>query len=86
MKKSLHSIIRCKQRGIKETNIELILALGTKNRKPGGVFEYFISKKDKHLAIQFLKQCIQNLDRLVGKAIIVDPKKGIVITAYHKTT
>ena len=85
MKKTLHSIIRCSQRGIPESNVELILSFGTSVQKPGGVSEYFVSKKDKQKATEFFKQCIQNLDKLVGKAIIVDERDSIVITAYHKT-
>jgi hypothetical protein len=85
MDKTMHTVIRCRQRGINETNVELILALGTKVRKPGGAYEYFVTKKDREKATQFLKQCIQNLDKLVGKAIIVDNESNKVLTAYHKT-
>ncbi len=85
MEKTLHSIIRCRQRGITETNVELILSFGTSVRKPGGVSEYFVSNKDRQEATAFLKQCIQHLDKLVGKAIIVDEASNTVITAYHKT-
>lgn len=85
MNLSNHCLIRCKQRGIKQANIELIMSFGSKIRKPGGVFEYYISKKDKQEAIQFLKQCIQNLDKLYGKAIIVDETSEKIITIYHKT-
>lgn len=84
MEKTLHSIIRCRQRGISETNIDLILSLGTKNRKPGGVSEYFITKKDRQMATEFLKRCIQDLDKLVGKAIIIDEEQETIVTAYHK--
>jgi hypothetical protein len=85
MEKTLHSLVRCRQRGIAETNIDLILAIGTMVRKPGDAFEYFVTKKDKQKAVDFLKQCIQNLDRLDGKAIIVDKTGTTVITAYQKT-
>ncbi len=85
MEKTLHSVIRCRQRGIAESNIEVIRLLGTEVKKPGGATEYFISKKDKQKAIQFLKQCIQDLDKLVGKALLVNSEEDTVITAYHKT-
>lgn len=85
MNLSKHCLTRCKQRGIKQSNIELIMSFGSKIRKPGGVFEYFISKKDKQEAIQFLKQCIQSLDKLNGKALIVNEGSEQIITAYHKT-
>jgi len=79
-----HCLVRCKQRGVKETSIEIIKSLGTKVTKPGGVCEYFISRKDKQEAIEVLKKCIQSLDRLEGKAIIIDEDDNEVITTYHK--
>ena len=80
-----HLLIRCKQRGINPSNIELIKELGTRERKPGGACAYYISKKDKQEAIQFYKKCIQLLDKLYGKCIVVDEKSDDVITVYHKT-
>jgi len=61
------------------------MSFGSKIRKPGGVFEYYISNNDKQEAIQFFKRCIQSLDKLNGKAIIVDEGSEKIITAYHKT-
>ena len=84
MEKTLHSLTRCRQRGIPENNLEVIRQWGTPVRKPGGVIEYFISRKDKQEAINFLKQCIQAVEKLTGKAIIVS-SDDTVITAYHKT-
>ena len=85
MNLSNHCLTRCKQRGIRQSNIELIMSFGSKIRKPGGVFEYYISNKDKQEAIQFLKWCIQSIDKLDGKAIIVNEGSEQIITAYHKT-
>ena len=85
MNLSNHCLTRCKQRGIKQSNIELILSFGSKIRKPGGVFEYYISNKDRQEAIQFFKRCIQSLDKLNGKAVIVNEDSEQIITAYHKT-
>ncbi len=84
MNKTEHVIMRCQQRGIHETNIELIKLLGSKQRKPGGVFEYSLRKRDKQKVIKVLKQCIQMLDKVEGKAIVVD-SDGTVITAYHRS-
>lgn len=80
-----HCLVRCKQRGVKETSIELIKSLGTKVTKPGGVCEYFISRKDKQKAVEALKKCIQSLDKLTGKAILIDEEDNEIITTYHKT-
>jgi len=84
MNKTKHSMIRCKQRGIKESSIALIMFFGTKKRKPGGVYEYCIRKKDKQKVICSLKQYIQTIDKLEGTVIIADNNET-VITAYHKT-
>lgn len=85
MDKTLHSIMRCRQRGISEARLELILFLGTEFRKPGRAYEYFISKKERQEVIQFLKRCIRQLEKLSGKAIIVNGDRDKIITAYHKT-
>lgn len=84
MNNTKHCLVRCKQRGICESDIELIRSFGTKVRKPGGVLEYFVTKKEKQKAIQILKQRIQRLDKVDGKAILVGDD-GTVITVYHKT-
>lgn len=79
-----HCLIRCRQRGINEASLEIIKSLGTKVTRPGGVCEYFISRKDKQKAVEALKKCIQSLDRLAGKSIIIDEKDNEIITTYHK--
>lgn len=79
-----HCLVRCRQRGIKEVSIEIIKSLGTKVIRPGGVCEYFISRKDKQKAVETLKKCIQSMDRLEGKSIIIDEEDNEVITTYHK--
>jgi S-adenosylmethionine:tRNA-ribosyltransferase-isomerase (queuine synthetase) len=80
-----HLLKRCRQRGINISTIELIRSLGTEVRKPGGVHEYFVSQQTKQEIIKLLKKCIQEIDRLAGKSIIVNEVSGDVITAYHKT-
>lgn len=84
MKKTQHSIIRCQQRGIRETNLELIMSLGRMIKKPGGALELFIGKKERQQAIHLLKRRIQDMDKLVGKAVIVSDDGSTIITAYHK--
>jgi hypothetical protein len=90
LNRTVHSIKRCRQRGIKEADLILIMVWGSRIRKPGRVYEYFISKKDRERIIQDLKYSgnpkyqIQKLDKLVGKAIIVDEGHAVIITAYCK--
>jgi hypothetical protein len=77
--------MRCRQRGISEASLDLIMSLGTEIRKPGRAYEYFISKKERQDVIQFLKRCIQQFEKLRGKAIVVNGERDKIITAYHKT-
>lgn len=85
MEKTLHSIMRCRQRGISEASMELIFSLGTELSRPGKAYEYFISKKDYQEVVRFFKRCIRQLEKLRGKAIIVNGDRDKIITAYHKT-
>lgn len=85
MEKTLHSIMRCRQRGISEASMELIFSLGTELCRPGRAYEYFISKKERQEVIQFLKRCIRQLEKLRDKVIIVNGARDKIITAYHKT-
>jgi hypothetical protein len=81
---TIHSLKRCKQRGIREADLELIMLYGSKIRRPGGVWEYFVAKKDKDRIIGYLKNLIQRMDKLGGKAVIVDEYGSTIITAYHR--
>lgn len=83
MNKTLHSIIRARQRGVKEASIDLILSIGKMVRKPGNACQYFVGRRERQEAVEFLKQCIQELDKLVGKAIVV-AEDGTILTTYHK--
>jgi len=60
------------------------MLLGVKIKKPNGVWEYSIMKKDKERIIENLKRFIQKLDKLAGKAIVVDDNDSVIITAYRK--
>ncbi|MBW1972513.1 MAG: hypothetical protein JRI44_06725 [Deltaproteobacteria bacterium] len=84
MIKTNHFLKRCKQRGFRKSDIELLKIFGTKRRKPGGVFEYLLTKKDKHKVIRMLKQIIQRLDRLEGKAVLINEDDNSLITIYPK--
>jgi hypothetical protein len=84
MERTEHSLVRCKQRGIKDSDLELIELVGTRVNKPGGSYEYVLRTKDKERAVEFLKGIIKKLERLSGKAIVVSGDGCTIITAYHK--
>jgi len=81
---TIHSLKRCRQRGIRESDLKLIMLYGSKIRKPGGAWEYFVAKKDKGRIIGYLKSIIQRMDKLAGKAVVVDGYGSTIITAYHR--
>lgn len=83
-RKTKHCITRSRQRGIKDEDLTLILLLGTAEIKPGGVYEVFLREKDKQRLIWQLKQLIQKIDKLAGKAVIIDESSREIITTYHK--
>lgn len=83
-RKTKHCITRSRQRGIKDEDLTLILLLGKAEIKPGGVREILVRKRDKEKFIAQLKQLIQKIDKLAGKAVIIDESAREIITAYHK--
>lgn len=83
-RKTKHCITRSRQRGIKDEDLTLILLLGTEETKPGGVCEILVTKRAKGKYIAQLKQLIRKIDKVAGKAIIIDNNFREIITAYHK--
>lgn len=78
-----HAAKRCKQRGIPEYLLNVILESGTAESKPGNATLLKIGKKEVDWMIHELKALIQHLDRLkrtkVG-AIVADGDGGILTT------
>ena len=77
---SRHGHVRMSQRGIREADLEVILAHGTdigRNR-------IMLRRRDAAEAIQTLKKNIANIERLTDKVLVV--ADGQLITAYHQST
>ena len=83
MRISSHAKARMQQRGFDEELVELILTYGSRERKPGGVFEYRLTRKDKAKLEMKLKRILQSLDRVSKKAVLV-ASTGTVITVYNR--
>ena len=83
MSKSIHADIRSQQRGIPPKIIDLIITFGIKTRKPGGVWEYTITKKKKQKVTRELKQLLQLFDKSSNKSVIVS-NDNTIITTYTK--
>jgi len=77
-----HPKQRSQQRGIPFSDLELIMQIGTPCYRPGGATEYVVLRKDKSFAIEYLKNLIQKVDKLEGKAILTSG--DTVVTAYLK--
>ena len=73
---SSHAETRMQQRGIRKTDIPIILACGTQVDDE----TYFMSNRDANREIEARKREIQALSRLVNRKVVI--RDGRVITAY----
>ena len=73
---SQHAETRMQQRGIRKTDIPVILAYGTQIDDE----TYFMRKRDANREIETRKREIQMLCRLANRKVVI--RNGRVITAY----
>ena len=74
-----HGEARMSQRGIRKSDLDILLAHGTQT----GPDRFMLRKRDAVKVIRELKKQIARLERLTSKeAVVVD---GRLITAYHRT-
>ena len=78
MNLSFHAQQRLQQRGLNDSDIDLILSHGTETSDG-----YYLRRKDVEEAEKELRKQINRLNRLAGKYVVV--KGETVITAYHPT-
>ncbi len=71
-----HAKTRMQQRGIRKSDIPIILACGTQVDDE----TYFMSKRDATREIETRKREIQTLSRLANRKVVI--RDGRVITAY----
>jgi hypothetical protein len=81
---SKHARARAQQRGIPESNLPLVLSLGTEIGAENGASRYVLTNKDCDERIATLKREISVLEKSRGKAVVA--KNGILLTAYHSRT
>ena len=72
-----HAETRMSQRGIRESDLDILLAHGTEIG-PGRIA---LRKRDAQETIRRLKKRIANIERLTGKVLVVT--EGRLVTAYH---
>ncbi|MBT5378971.1 MAG: hypothetical protein HOL08_07950 [Opitutae bacterium] len=75
MKLTKHAEIRLQQRGMKPSDIDLIMEHGASMRDG-----FFLRRQDVQNATSSLKKTIQRLEKLAGHAVIA--KGESVLTAY----
>lgn len=76
MNLSLHAQQRLQQRGLNDSDINLILMHGTETSDG-----YYLRYRDVKEAEKELRKQINQLNRLAGRYVVVDG--DTVITAYH---
>lgn len=71
-----HAKTRMQQRGIRKSDIPIILACGTQVDDE----TYFMRNRDANREIEIRKREIQTLSRLANRKVVI--RNGCVITAY----
>ena len=84
MKKSVHAMKRCQQRGIRNSQVELILKHGIIEEKRGA-YECYIPKEIFSQVISGYKRRIQDLENISRSNKTLVLNQGTIITAYNKT-
>ena len=86
MNVTAHVLDRCRQRGIPEHMLEVILTIGSEESRPQGATRYTLNKRDCDRVIHELKELIQHFDRLKkkGVSIVVSGDNTSIITAYRR--
>jgi len=83
MNMSKHAQERYQQRGFQKGYVDFIVEYGTPSARPGNVYEYKISKKQKNLLIRDLKRLIQMVEKCDKKAVLLEEKTATVISVYN---
>lgn len=78
-----HAEMRCQQRGIPREIVEVLLLLGQSHKRPGGVTELRISKRDKSEFLRGLSRVKQLVERAAA-TIIIAGDDDVVVTAYKQ--
>ena len=79
IKVTRHAEARMSQRGIRWSDIEVLLEHGTET----GPDRIMLTNRDAARLISGLKKQIAMVERVVGKEAVV--ANGVLVTAYHRT-
>jgi hypothetical protein len=76
-----HAKKRCRQRGLPEKDIKIILERGSYFLAPGNALKVMITKGDKQKIIADAKRRIQMAEKLQGR-VVIQSLDGSIITTY----
>ena len=76
LKLTPHAVVRLSQRGMADSELELIALVGTEVE--GG---YLVRRQDVQAVEQTVKRFLDKVRRLAGKRVVIDGER--VVTAYH---
>ena len=76
---SPHAVQRLQQRGMRENDIDLVLACGTQVADDS----FLLTERDVHRELRRRKREIQALERLCGVKVVV--RQGVVVTCFRAT-
>lgn len=74
-----HAEARMSQRGIRKSDVELVLSLGTDI----GRGRFLLKKRSAAKEIGALKRQMARIERLAGKVLVIED--GHLVTSYHQT-
>jgi hypothetical protein len=77
-----HAKQRSQQRSVPQSELNLIVEIGTPFNRPGHAIEYVVTDKDAQREIEHYKHMIQKMDKLKGKAVVT--LGNSMLSTYHK--
>lgn len=81
-----HAQIRFQQRGMDKRVVNYLLAVGSKNRAPGGAWRYVFDRKARqHLKNTIPRKEYAQIEKKLNTYAIVSAFDGAVITLGHIT-
>lgn len=77
---SQHALVRMQQRGIRPTDVALVVQYGRRIHAKGLTF-YVVGRKE----VQRQASQGRNISDLAGLQVLIEEEKGLVITTYRNT-
>lgn len=85
MRKTKHASARCRQRGISEEVVDLIVRYGRPRSRRGNADVFILDAKDRNEMVAQMKRAMKTLERSHEIAVVAS-EDGDIITTYHFRT